>query len=280
MSERKSAEQFFDGSDRFFDGPSREDALLLELLVDDELEEPRRRELLERLDTVPNGWRALATAFLESQCLARALGKNSAAEAEPSDRLTIGALSAAAGEPAAEAAGTYAKSAGGDSATQARWRRRVVLRAMAGGILLAFVMSAAAALLVRPALGPRDGGVSTSAPSVSPGTDSMLAAGALAPASADPFDVPVHRVRLNTEANDLAGISLPCVESDHYDPALLHTPSTSEYIEHLRRDGRQVDCTTEHLTIPLEDGRKAIVPVDTITIRRKDKPAFPAVIYQ
>ena len=254
MSERKSPEQFFDG-------PSREDALLMELLVDDELEEPRRRELLQRLDTVPNGWRALATAFLESQCLARALGKNSAAEAEP--------------------AGTYAKTAyvGGD--LQARWRKRVVLRAMAGGLLLAFVMSAAAALLVRPALGPREGGVSTSAPAVSPGTDSMMAAGeAAAPRAADPFDVPVQRVRLNTEANDLAGISLPCVESDHYDPALLHTPSTNEYVEHLRRDGRQVDCTTEHLTIPLEDGRKAIVPVDTITIRRKDNTAFPAALYQ
>ena len=274
MSERKSPEQFFDG-------PSREDALLMELLVDDELEEPRRRELLQRLDTVPNGWRALATAFLESQCLARALGKNSAAEAEPFDRLTIGALSAAADEPIAELAGTYAKTAyvGGD--LQARWRKRVVLRAMAGGLLLAFVMSAAAALLVRPALGPREGGVSTSAPAVSPGTDSMMAAGeAAAPRVADPFDVPVQRVRLNTEANDLAGISLPCVESDHYDPALLYTPSTNEYVEHLRRDGRQVDCTTEHLTIPLEDGRKAIVPVDTITIRRKDNTAFPAALYQ
>ena len=276
MSERKSGEQFFDGSAESFDGPSREDALLLELLVDDELEEPRRRELLERLDTVPNGWRALATAFLESQCLARALGKNGAAEAEPFGRPTIGALSAAADEPIAEAAGARAKTAYGD---QARWRRRVVLRAMAGGLLLAFVMSAAAALLVRPALGPRDGGVSTSAPTVSQGTDSMLAGGG-APASSDPFDVPVQRVRLNTEANDLAGISLPCVESDHYDPALLRTPSTNEYVEHLRRDGRQVDCTTEHLTIPLEDGRKAIVPVDTITIRRKDKPVFPAAIYQ
>ncbi|MGQ9574484.1 MAG: anti-sigma factor family protein [Thermoguttaceae bacterium] len=45
----------------------------LDLLVDGELPEPQRRELLARLDQLPGGWRACAMAFLEAQCLREAL---------------------------------------------------------------------------------------------------------------------------------------------------------------------------------------------------------------
>lgn len=303
MSKRKSGEQFPDGYSRNsaksnpttearLTGPTEEDRLLIELLADDELEEPQRRELLARLDSIPNGWRVLATAFLEAQCLVRALGEDkTAAAAEPFDRLTISALSAAsAEEPQARAAGAFDRSSYGRSNDDSRSfhsrggrpaRHRFFLEAMAGGVLLAFLVSAAAVFLVRPVLGPRDGGVSLPSDKTNPLDSPLVADGTDGkPASDDPFDIPVQRVRLNTEANDLAGISLPCVESDHYDPALLHTPSTNEYLRELRRDGRQVDCTTEHLTIPLEDGRKAIVPVDTITIHYKDKSAPATVIYQ
>jgi len=39
----------------------------LDLLVDGELDEPRRRELLLALDATPDGWRRCALAFLEAQ---------------------------------------------------------------------------------------------------------------------------------------------------------------------------------------------------------------------
>ena len=43
------------------------DERLLDRLVDGELTEPERRELLQRLDAAPEGWRACALAFLEAQ---------------------------------------------------------------------------------------------------------------------------------------------------------------------------------------------------------------------
>ncbi|MDO5554611.1 MAG: hypothetical protein Q4G68_12710 [Planctomycetia bacterium] len=45
-----------------------EDRLAIDLLVDGELDEEARRELLLRLDSINGGWRVCAIAFLESQC--------------------------------------------------------------------------------------------------------------------------------------------------------------------------------------------------------------------
>src|SRR5262245_31691950 len=45
----------------------RGDEALIDLLVDGELGEEERRELLRRLDEVPGGWRRCAFSFLEAQ---------------------------------------------------------------------------------------------------------------------------------------------------------------------------------------------------------------------
>ena len=50
-----------------------EDMELIERLVDDELNESERTRLLERLERVPEGWRACALSFLENQTFASAL---------------------------------------------------------------------------------------------------------------------------------------------------------------------------------------------------------------
>src|SRR5262245_26067234 len=44
-----------------------DDLQQLDRLVDGELSEPERRELLSRFDREPDGWRRLALAFLEAQ---------------------------------------------------------------------------------------------------------------------------------------------------------------------------------------------------------------------
>ena len=44
-------------------------------LVDEELSEEERRELLGQLDDEPGGWRRCAIAFLEAQCWRQALGE-------------------------------------------------------------------------------------------------------------------------------------------------------------------------------------------------------------
>ncbi|MDO4587018.1 MAG: hypothetical protein Q4C95_06930 [Planctomycetia bacterium] len=54
---------------------TQEDELLIELLVDGELEEPARRELLVRLDRIEGGWRFCAIMFLEMQCCRETITK-------------------------------------------------------------------------------------------------------------------------------------------------------------------------------------------------------------
>jgi hypothetical protein len=50
------------------------DEYWFDLLADGELDEPRRRELLSRLDDQPGGWRRCALAFLEAQTWRNELG--------------------------------------------------------------------------------------------------------------------------------------------------------------------------------------------------------------
>jgi hypothetical protein len=49
-----------------------DDAIAIDRLIDGELDENERRELLRRLDTTPDGWRRCALAFLEAQEFAQA----------------------------------------------------------------------------------------------------------------------------------------------------------------------------------------------------------------
>ncbi|MDO5582021.1 MAG: hypothetical protein Q4G69_12900 [Planctomycetia bacterium] len=48
---------------------TQDDKFLIELLVDGELEEPQRKDLLIRLEQIDGGWRFCAITFLEAQCL-------------------------------------------------------------------------------------------------------------------------------------------------------------------------------------------------------------------
>jgi hypothetical protein len=50
-----------------------DDARLIDMLVDGELSDPRRADLLHRLEKSSGGWRQLSLAFLEAQCWRQAL---------------------------------------------------------------------------------------------------------------------------------------------------------------------------------------------------------------
>jgi hypothetical protein len=53
----------------------KDDDFRLDLLVDGELSEENRRQLLTSLENEPGGWRRCALAFLESQCWKQSLDK-------------------------------------------------------------------------------------------------------------------------------------------------------------------------------------------------------------
>ena len=61
-------------STNLHDMPQADD-LPFDRLVDGELSEAKRRELLAGLDNEPGGWRRCALAFLEAQCWKQAVGQ-------------------------------------------------------------------------------------------------------------------------------------------------------------------------------------------------------------
>jgi hypothetical protein len=61
-----------------------DDARLIDALVDGELSDPRRADLLRRLELSPGGWRQLSLAFLEAQSWQQALrAESSVRQASP-----------------------------------------------------------------------------------------------------------------------------------------------------------------------------------------------------
>ena len=77
----------------------------------------------------------------------------------------------------------------------------------------------------------------------------------------------IRQVTLKTSDNDL-GISIPCVETESYDPRFLRSCDSENYVNQLRKDGCQVNKRYEEMMFPLKDGKMLIVPVETINILR------------
>ncbi len=93
----------------------------LDRLVDGELSESDRSELLLQLEHEPEGWRRCALAFLEAQCWKQEFGLMSGA---PSNRES--AVVAAAVEPSVLP---------GRTVGQAPWRQRLAMVLSMGGVL-------------------------------------------------------------------------------------------------------------------------------------------------
>lgn len=330
-----------------------EDQFLLELLVDGELDDPTRRDLLLKLDRIPGAWRCCAVAFLESQCLKESLADRSADVEQlvetvavsvknipdPIGDIPIGEIpngdrsnapvfdGESPNRPTQNLTQSWNVSddapvilplnrsglsrrmiRGFDrkySKTGLTWRG--FLGAAACGFLLALLTTGALGSLFWACseTAPRQPFLtSTVVPSPqiaenAPSDDSALALNkapdayfappspALTRNSRPPqqsarspmnAEAAIQHVTLKSASNDLDGISVPCVESDCYDPTILRKTPTDDYADRLRKDGHRVETVSEQLMFPLDDGRILIVPVDTINVRYKNSPK--RVVYQ
>ncbi len=217
----------------------------LEVLVDGELAEPDRRELLNRLEHTPGGWRACALAFLESQCLGESF-----AAGLPERTMTPPQTAFSPAPPAHRARSPWVRRAGGFLAMAASLLAAVSAGWWAGG-------------------GRRAGEVVRA-----PGPGPSLAAVQQGPATAGPTQpvspsAPVMTVALPAVGDDGRQFRLPVVERDHLDQSLLYPDSQglpSQLREALRRAGYQVRQSHQLLPVPVEDGRHAVVPVDQLDV--------------
>jgi hypothetical protein len=258
----------------------KDDNLQFDLLVDGELNEEDRHRLLTRLDGEPDGWRRCALAFLEAQCWKHALcvlgedavdtGKvgatgslSASADTTRADKLPVAPTSTVAPPlPVAPSPGRW------------RWRpnRVVTALAMAASFLVAMWLGTVVRDVWQGHRGVPGGSASPQVaqqnepqPFTNPG-----------PLPDGPWRmVTVSAPSVGTGPN--ASFSLPAVERDSIDDQWLGSlpPAIPENVRQaLSRAGHEVQQRRALVPIPLNDGRRLIVPVDEVDVNYVGNPSY------
>lgn len=221
----------------------------IDLLVDDELSEPHRGELLRRLDLLSDGWRRCALAFLEAQCWKKELG----------------AL-AQTPQPIAAPATPVSRQ-------PERWFPWGTVLAMAASFLVALGLGG----LWRGAwqgLSPLGGQVATVTqdPQRPSSVDSPAPASGRAPAW--------QMVTLAADRGQGEGdesIRLPAIERDRIDEDWLRSLPASippEVIRALKNTGHEVRQSRQLVPVQMPDGRRLVVPLDQVDLQYVGRPSY------
>ncbi|NLY01393.1 MAG: hypothetical protein GXY83_35325 [Rhodopirellula sp.] len=235
-------------SEKHLHAPDNE---VFDLLVDGELTESQRRELLTSLDASPDGWRRCALAFLESQCWKEEFGEiRRDAEARAVTRRE---------NPAAEPAKSVMPV-----------RRRFNLHGL--GTPLAVAASFLIALVVGTQIRPR--------PIVDTDPAGQIAAGEGAGSQAVLEPAPQPEGRDPWKMVTLAGagtpekeIRLPAREGERWDPNWRNSTFRGlpeDVVRAMESNGGQVRHSWQFVPVPLEDGRRLVIPVDQFDVHYPD----------
>lgn len=237
---------------------------LLDLLVDGELDESRRRELLEQLEQSPDGWRRCALAFLEAQSWRREMPSLLPASVP-----------------------TVAPPQRPRTPKRRAWRS---LTAVAVGFLLSFVAGMAAEAVMRPNpvlvenTPPKPAAPQTkdaASPSVQDNSLAMSQSDASESViePAEPF-VPLDEITLQVrEGPDSPPreVRLPVVDAEVVSEEWLQggpRAVPSELVELFRQLGHDVTQQRQLVSFALNDGRRVLVPIDAVEVRPMDPRSF------
>lgn len=281
----------------------------IDRLVDDELGQIERRELIERLERLPNGWRRCALAFLEAQCWRRALSAEEAnALVVPPDGGGFGGMTASTAEspeparadtPAIPAPREFRSDPNRRPAPSPDRRWAETLLAMAASFLVAFVLGAAWRWGWL-GTGAGDGSATGNVPQVAgaagaPGTFDARGPAAL-PGAAEPPALardeatsrppeaeweqprPLGTVRLSVPvAGDGSprSIELPVVEGDSLAAEWLRDLPAAvppEVVRAMEHSGMNVEQQRDVLRFRTPDGRALVVPVERVEVTRAAGP--------
>jgi hypothetical protein len=240
------------------------DGVLFDLLVDGELDPARRDVLLLRLDTVPDGWRRCALAFLEAQAWRSDMRAAIATPAETQPHHPNSVVPA-----------------------RSRFARARRLAVAALAMLFAF----SAGWLLRPA-GEGSAEFGGAGRAVVPPLDmaqSEAKSEKLPDKESDetPSDLDTNPPQL-AAAMRMAGIltlqmddhgktrevQVPVLDASGIDVRRLLEQSPagrSAAIQALERRGHKVDLHRQLLTVDLKDGRKLLVPIDQVDVHSTNR---------
>lgn len=228
------------------------DEHLFDLLVDGELSEAQRRELLAKLDDVPGGWRRCAMSFLEAQSWKQELRSlvppptRASAKARPTAYRLIG--------------------------------RGWTVLAMAASFLIAIWLGTLLKDALRPG-GPRPTHIAgTPQPTKEP-----ISPDTQPPATPQHPDMPASPWQTVTLAVDggsdgaARSIQLPAIERRNLAEAGLQDMPVAmppEILKALKYSGHQVRQSRQLLPLLMRDGRRLVVPVDQFDVNYVGNPAY------
>lgn len=242
----------------------------LDLLVDGQLDDASQRDILARLERQPEAWRRCALTFLEAQCLSKEFGS-----------LTLHWASRPAGVATHDLPQSLPS-----PAPRRSWNDRVPsVLLMAGSFLFALGLGLVGrSWLAAPE--ERRGPERTAPPAALASTPADLRQPAMVfvptrPRSGDPPAPPSgwRMVTLAAPEGSAARkpIQVPAVESDQLDEGWLHNMPSEVPIELLRaleRTGHAVQQSRRLVPMPLEDGRRVVVPVDQFEVHYVGNKAY------
>jgi len=250
---------------------------LLDLLVDGELDEAARRELLLWCERDPAGWRSCALAFLEAQCWSQQVGgltTGSLNVASLNDRQFDKLLSAAV-QPSASSGAMPPVSLPGDVQLAPRPRRTFAWKSLMGPLAMAASFLAAFGLGLLARNGWPTGGVSPPDRQVAQddlaGQETIVAGELKNEVMPALPREPMEQVRLVVDGPDGSTdeIQLPVVEGRSLDADFLQGRPVAmprEVQRMLEQMGHQVRQRREMLPLRLKDGRRLVVPVDQVEV--------------
>ncbi len=236
-----------------------EDERLLDLLVDGELAEDKRRALLERLDREPGGWRSCALAFLEAQSWQREMG----AIADNPPLIASPPLSQAQVEPTSRAVSV--------TTTAVRQRRVPTFLAMAASFLVAFLLG-----LMIWGWGNKEGQLPQPGQLARQESPSGGSSGTIQTIH-DLKGQPWQNVTVVADDGSSRQMALPVVEGQPFDdPWLFDRPSAlpPDVQRALERMGNSVRTQRRLVPFHLEDGRRGVVPMDQIEVQPASVRSF------
>ncbi|MBN2475984.1 MAG: hypothetical protein JXB62_15335 [Pirellulales bacterium] len=231
-----------------------------DLLVDGELGEADRRELLAGLDDEPSGWRRCALAFLEAQAWKHEFG--SILQESPKRQTA---------EPLVR-----------------RWRfggRGTTLAAMAASFLVALLLGLqwekfrqspgpAGLLPTEVAGGPTAAGPAVTEQPLGPGDASPLGQPADEPSS--PWQV-VTLGAPGGALGDSEAFRLPARQRDRIDSQWLEAlpaPVPPEVLQQFIENGHRIERRRELVPYRMQDGSQLVVPVDKYEVQYVGRPSL------
>jgi hypothetical protein len=219
--------------------------LRFDRLVDGELSEEERRELLAGLDDEPGGWRRCALAFLQAQCWRQSLGTFVFGEGIEQKRPVAAAAPAALPQM-----------------RRSPWPSRLGTAAAMAASFLAALWLGSLSQQTQVAQSPDSGGNATPIASENKGIPPEIRP------AADPWHM-VNVSSLGRGSQPGFSMNVPAIERDNLDEQSLRSvpPAIPDNVaQALSRTGHKVQQRREFVPVSLEDGRQLIMPVDHVDI--------------